>query len=384
MDPVALSSVTVPDELPIVRDSPRPADQRNESYAGQFDWRTVFYDVYRSGRDIVFQGPPLFNFKAALRRDAWLGPRLKGLWPAGRLVRRHRCDEIRVRSDVRSLMLDGELGRFDVTVQPEGTDRFSGRRVLHTLSKDNDICWIIDWTLYHARVHGADALLLYDNASSTYDAGELQARLSERCRGVTVSVVDWPFPYGPQGGLAGEVGGRETPWDSDFCQTGSLQHARFRFLRKAASVLNADIDELVVSFNGRSIFEATENIRGGFIKFDGQWISTAMPSIPPGLSRHGDFLYRDVREGESCPPKWCIVPDRASHRRATWSVHNLFGSRHNRRVSDAFEYRHIRGISNNWKYDRSHPLAWNEERFAVDPDLTAALRQAELLVDPSA
>ena len=380
--PVRLSPVVLPEDSALLRDSPRPPELRDARYADQFDWRTVFYDVFRVGREIVFQGPPLLNLEPALLRDAWFEPRLSGWFPAGRITHRHRCDEVRVRGREDALTLDGALGRHRVTVQPDESHRFAGRRVLHTLSKDNDIRWIAEWTRFHASEHGADGLLLYDNASTAYDLGELRARLVEACPDVAVTVVGWPFPYGPQGGLAGAVGGRETPWDSDFCQTGSLQHARVRFLSAARSVLNADVDELVVSAIGESIFAATERARGGFLKFEGCWISTASPSPRPGGDcGPGDFLYRDARETETCPPKWCLVPDERRQRRTTWSVHNLFGSPHNRRLTDRFAYRHLRGLSNDWKYQRSTPLAWDPERFVRDDDLAAALARADLLPD---
>ncbi len=380
MSAVTLSPVIVPATLPLVRDAPRPPELRDERYAGQFDWRTVFYDVFRVGRHIVFQGPPFLNFEAVLANDPWFRPRLSGWFPAGRIVHRHRCDEIRVRSDDDALTLDGELDRHRISVQPNEAHRFAGRRVLHTLSKDNDVRWIVEWTRFHARAHGADGLLLYDNASTAYDANELQSRLVEACPEVAVTVVGWPFPYGPQGGLAGAVGGRETPWDSDFCQTGSMQHARVRFLSAARSVLNADIDELVVSPTGESVFAATEAARGGFLKFEGRWISTASPAPRPANdSGVGDFLYRDTRETETCPPKWCLVPNERAQRRCTWSVHNLFGSRQNRRLTDRFVYRHLRGLSNDWKYERSTPIPWDAERFVRDEALAAALVRAELL-----
>jgi hypothetical protein len=36
-------------------------------------------------------------------------------------------------------------------------DRFAGRRVLFTLSKDNHLDWVADWAGFYASVHGCDA-----------------------------------------------------------------------------------------------------------------------------------------------------------------------------------------------------------------------------------
>lgn len=377
MNAPLLSAVTLPADAPMRRASPRPPHLRNAAYAAQFDWDTLFYDVYRVGRDVVFQGPPLLNLA-----DPWLAsPALRGRrgpWlPRCRRIERNRASEVRLRSDAHELTIEGPLGRFDVVVQPNLSGLFAGRRVLHTLSKDNEPRWIEDWIRFYREVHGADAVLLYDNASTRYDAATLQERLRAAFPDMPIVVMDWPFRYGPQGGLAGAVDGIETPWDSDYCQTGSLQHARHRFLREARSVLNVDIDELVVG--PEPIFAATERARGGFIKFAGQWITAATPrGATTADCRHADFIWRDLLEEETCPPKWCVVPAACHDRKHTWSVHNLFGAKANRRISPAFSYRHLKGISNNWKYDRWDAGRFDPDRFVKDEPLEAALIAADL------
>jgi hypothetical protein len=374
-----LSSVRVPEGAGIVRDCPRPEHLRNERFHDQFDWDTVFYDTYRVGRDIVFQGPPLRNFLGLLKQSSYFGQAFTGIWPRAKLVNRNNASEIWVRGAGDNVVIDGPLAQEPITVQSNHSDSFAGRRVLHTLSKDNDIRWIIDWITFYVAVHKADAVLFYDNASTAYTADELQAKLREAFPDITIIVVNWPFTYGPQGGLAGAVNGIEAPWDSDYCQTGSLQHARLRYLQSARSVLNVDIDELVLSSRGRSIFEATEGSWSGFTKFAGAWISTASATdVAAADCRHGDFILRDRTVTEECPPKWCIRPHPRDNHRYSWSVHNLFGARKNRRLSDEFLYRHVKGISNNWKYSRWDAVPYAPERFVEDNALAVALEQAGL------
>lgn len=376
-----LSSVLLPPDAPVLRESPRPVQLRNDRYAQQFDWHTLFYDVYRVGRDVVLQGPPLRNLAAPLLAAPRLRNRFGPLFPRARRVERTNASEIWLRTNDSELILDGPLGRFEIAVQPNLSHRFAGRRVLHTLSKDNDVRWIIDWIRYYACVHGADAVLVYDNASTRYTAAELEAQLAATFPDIVVTVVHWPYKYGPQGGLAGAVNGIETPWDSDYCQTGSLQHARFRYLRSARSVLNVDIDELVVAAGPAGpIFAATERARGGFIKFAGQWITSAAPrAVTVADCRHADFTLRDVQETEVCPPKWCVVPAACDDIRHSWSVHNLFGARANKRVTADYTYRHFKGISNNWKYDRWEAGAYDPARFVEDAPLRGMMQQAGLI-----
>lgn len=369
-----LSTVLAPSG--ITRDCPRPPGLRNARFAEQFDWDTVFYDVYRVGAQVLFQGPPLFNFAAMLRNSRMFRPR----WlPRTRWVERNRASELWLRTDANVVALDGPLGPQTITVQPNLSHELAGRRVLHTLSKDNEIRWIIDWIAFYVAEHGADAVLFYDNGSTIYNTDELRRRLEEAFSAMPVIVVDWPFRYGPQGGMAGAVDGQEAPWDSDYCQTGSMQHARFRYCLSARSVLNVDIDELVLSDRGRSIFAATEENRTGFIKFAGRWITTATPlPVPHADCRHADFLFRETGTGDDCPPKWCLAPARVHWRKHTWSVHNLFGAKANRTISNEFVYRHMKGISNSWKEARNDVSALDPERHVMDEALQHALRRAGL------
>lgn len=369
--PVTLSSVTLPAGGAVRREAARPAHLQNATYADRYDWDTVFYDVYRAGRHVVFQGPPFLNLLPALKaaapfRNAFGFPRFKA-----RHFGQKKRGEIWLRSDADHFTIQNALGTFDIAVQPDMAPLFAGRRVITTLSQNNDLRWIADWVQFYVRMHGADGVLFYDNGSSAYSMAELQDTLDQASGGAFPAVaISWPFPYGPQGGLAGAVNGIETEWDSDFCQTGSLHHARHRFLRTARSVLNVDIDELVLGRDGQTIFAATEAARSGFTKFPGLWIGTAaQPPVSRATCRHADFVLRDLPDGLICPPKWCLVPGRADRLADSWSVHNLFGARANRVIDGNFAYRHMRGITNSWK----------EDRWASDgADISALPRDAAL------
>ena len=378
MSAITLSSVTLDPACGIRRDSLRPPALRNAAYAGQYDWDTLFYDVYRAGPHVVLQGPPFLNLLAGLKAST----PLRGAFGFPSFGARHMGEkkrgEIWWRSDADRVVLDGPLGRHEIPVQRDGAALFAGRRVITTLSKDNDLRWIADWVRFYRRIHGADGALVYDNGSSAYALEELQACLNEAAAGEMVAVaISWPFRYGPQGGLAGMVDGVEPDWDSDFCQTGSLQHARFRFLRAASAVLNVDIDELVLGDG--SIFAATEQARSGFIKFPGQWVAAHAPHpISRATCRHADYTLSELPVEAVCPPKWCVVPGRGDRRADSWSVHNLFGARANRTLSDAFTYRHLRAITTSWKEDRWAGEQGDPARLPVDDALVQAYREAGL------
>ncbi len=352
---IALSSCRIAPGSGIRRDSPRPPAMQGPDYAVRYDGDTLFYDVYRSGRHVVFQGPPYFNLLEHLKAAKPFKGRLGFPRFAARHYGERKRGELWLNSDTDHFSIDCALGRFDVAVQPDMAPQFAGRRVVTTLSQNNDLRWIADWVRFYRRIHGADGFLVYDNASSAYSMEALQATLDEAANGMPALAVSWPFPYGPQGGMAGAVDGVEAPWDSDFCQTGSLQHARFRFLTKARSVLNVDVDELVLGTSGGSIFAATEASRAGFLKFPGRWITTYAPGgADRETCRHADFAHYEYGEALDCPPKWCLVPGRGDKRSYSWSVHNLFGAKANRVVDEAWHYRHMRAITTSWKEKRWH------------------------------
>lgn len=377
---VSLSSVLLDPASGLRREAARPAALQNDSYADRYDWHTLFYDVYRAGRHVVLQGPPLLNLLEPLKASAPFRHAFGFPWFRARHFGQKKRGEIWLRTDAGQIATDGPLGRYTIEVQPDMAPVFAGRRVITTLSKDNDLRWIADWVRFYARVHGADGVLFYDNGSAAYTLDELQAVLDEASGGAfPVLAVSWPFPYGPQGGLAGAVNGVEADWDSDFCQTGSLQHARHRFLRSARSVLNVDIDELVLGRSGQSIFAATEASRSGFTKFPGLWIGThGAPHVYRATCRHADFVHRDLPDELACPPKWCLVPGRADRLADSWSVHNLFGAKANRQLSTDFAYRHMRGITNSWKEDRWAADGADPAALLRDHALEAAFAAAGL------
>ncbi|MBH5321823.1 glycosyltransferase family 92 protein [Aurantiacibacter sediminis] len=374
--PVRLSSALV--QTDIRRDSPRPHHLRQEDYADLYDWKTLFYDVYRCGKHVVLQGPPLFNLLNELKKARPFANWFTWPFPKAKYINLKKRGEIWVKTDASHIAFEGTLGSFDLKVQPDGSDRFAGKRVLVTQSKNNRIGWIADWLRFHHVLQGADAALIYDNGSSDYDIDQLQSELSLAVPDMDVLVISWPFPFGPQAGPLWEMEGGMPDWDSDFCQVGVVQHARFRFLQKARSVMHNDIDEMIISQGDRTVFEAAEQSPNGMVKFDGRWISTHSDHpVEPGKCSHADFVHDEGEHAELSPPKWCIRPQ-AFSRKHSWGVHNIFGARGNDEITDEFLFRHIRGVTTSWHYDR-----WNlgsEDRSALRRDevLANAWEQAGL------
>jgi hypothetical protein len=357
----------------------RPPAFRIDGFDEKYDFDTLFYDAFfdAAGREVVALGPPLLNLRPALARMR--ATALPSGTPCHLRIRemdRHAQVRIAVPPGTERLTLAGELGDFVLTPRPNRCALFHGRRVLFTLSRNNRLDWIQDWIRYHRDIHGADAVLIYDNASTRYGPGELAAAIAA-VSGIAGAIVSWPFKYGPQGLDAKRF------WDSDYCQNGAWEHARRCFLARARSVMNADIDELVVSNGDAGAFEAAERSPFGIVRYRGAWVPgiagltrTATDQAP---IRHRDFehILRPLHSrrfgvlpavADRCPPKWAVVPARCPER-AQWCAHNIKRWIAALPVTARFSYRHFREINDNWKYDRSPRVAYDPVRHVHDPAL---------------
>lgn len=340
------------------RTPPRPVALRGPDYADRYDGSTLFYDVFASEGRTVAVGPPLLDLAGPLRSaEVTVGGRPAPVRSTG-LDRAHRSTFGRAVGPSLELTLGGR--RRSVPVGPDLTGLFAGRRALMTLSLDNELTWVRDWAWYHASAHGTDAVVVYDNGSRAYGPDELLDTLT-RVPGVEVAVVvDWSFPYGPQGGPG-------VPWDSDYAQYGALEHARRRLLGRAAGFLNADVDELVLATDGSSVYEHAERSPHGVVSYRGRWVH-ADPDRAVRSPRHVDSAWVDAAE-PLCSTKWCAVPQRLPER-AQLQVHDVLGVKV--ATPPTLGYRHFRDVTTHWKDGRGGRADVGGE-LRVDEELRAAL-----------
>ena len=365
MHPIALSAVALDPASGMRRSSPRPAELRQPGYEEDFDGLTVFYDIFRSadGRWIVLIGPPLSNLliPALLAVESAFGVPMS----AFKIRNLDRNSQIWLPSDAANVVFERLVPRKQVAIQPNCSEAFRGKRAAFTVSKDNDLRWIRDWAYFHARWHGCNAVLFYDNNSSRYKIDEIHRALSGVPGLDTVVVVGWPYAFGPQGGASGL-------WDSDYCQYGVLEHARHRFLALAEACLNVDVDELVVTDDKSSVFDRVRKSRAGFIFYWGIWIESAATDAPESDRRHSQFLYRLSRPVDIPSAKWAVVPGRCPAE-AQWRTHNIPGMIADAEFSRGVSFRHFRAINTNWKEPRWRP-EWPTSEHVLDKELVEWMR----------
>ena len=354
------------------REAPRPKHLRGQGYEERFDSRTVFYDCFRTVGNCgtILLGPPLLNLKGtvlrALRRA--YGMSWFSRMPVWQLDR-HSQIRMGPTSDVD--LTPGLFQQKHLATKPNHCNIFRERRVVLTLSRNNELQWIKDWTHFFVRKHGADAVLLYDNASTKYESDEIRKAINS-VPGLAVGVVvDWPFPYGIQD--------HSYPEFSDFCQYGVLEHARHRFLAQARAVVNADIDEFPITKGGELLFDITLHSGTGYLKYGGQWVENAssFPEAELAFRRHKHYVC-GLRSptcdttGNIWTHKWSVIPARCAPD-AQWCVH-LVTRMTPDPLSSLVRFRHFKAINTNWAHDRWRPEPLNERDHVVDEELREWLR----------
>jgi hypothetical protein len=363
----------------------RAVHLRPANFDEEYDFCTLFYDTFLDGADAVeLLGPPLLNLRPIIAKMSVQALPSRALCRFRiRQMDRHTQIRIPVPAGTQRLKLTAQCGEWELTIKRNLSDIFANERVLLTLSKDNRLSWIQDWVRYNRDVHGATAVLFYDNASRSYSLEDLVAALREVGGIRQVCVVRWPFRYGPQGGAS------RSSWDSDYSQHGVWEHARRMFLKNARSVLNSDIDELVVSNDLESVFDAAEQSPIGFIRYHGVWVP-GLSGLTAEASPEREIRYRDFshhlipsigvgrllmpRVKNRCPCKWAIVP-RSCPDYVQWAPHSIKRWPAAFFASSKFSYRHFREINTNWKYQRGARESHDVRRHRYDEAMIRSFRR---------
>lgn len=379
---IHLSSVALNPALHRFRLPPRKTSLRKADYEDKFDFLTLFCDVFWDKS---------YNFAHIICPKLWnlwgdLDLRFFGI-PSGReCVGRFRegsyYDHIEIRGlqGAKSLRISGEGIKLDIAIQPSMCDYFQGRRVVFAMSQNNELEWITDWAEFYVHEHGADGILIYDHQTTIYSSDEIETALRRKLpEEVRVAVVRWPFPYGVFD-VREEEG--QKIFDSCYCQCTIFEHARWRFLQESHSVVNADIDELVICDGGRSIFQLTEESSTGYLQFSGHWILPRRREAAVGRQKHSDFVWLERHPHNITQMKWAVVPSRCIPE-GQWTTHLIFEMNPDVR-SGKVHLKHFMGINTNWTADRifakcARGEAHLEAKYQVkDTELEAAIKRIAL------
>ena len=355
------ATFTLPGHCGVRRDAPPRVSILENSFWDVYDSNTLVYDCIQTpGLDIALVCPKVLNLREVFDRARFFadGEELTGRrW---KLSRVHDVLTLRCRRPVSplSIVIDGEAQSGPVN--RADTETFRGLDTIVTKSRNNNLEWIQDWLRFHNRMHGINGVVLIDNASDAYHHEQLAAALDEVPGYRARVLIRAPLKFGPlerhctKSSLA------------KFLQVAVLNIVRDRFLLSARTMLNVDVDELVIGPTGVSIAEATANGFIGFKTFAGQW-RHARPGKGP--IRHADHFLADPSE-KPCPTKYCLRPGTFVGRREL-RVHSVAHLDRRLFADRRFHFLHCRQISTSWKYDRSSTPSDNLVEMAEDRALLA-------------
>lgn len=354
---IALRGIVLPKGGRHLRAPVLPPDRQPKDYLDRYDQTTLVYDAAQApgGAGTVITCPTLFNLDPLLRKTLLAGKRF-------RHQRLRTSEHFFLREDIETLNAEVDGVPIELAVRPDLSQAFAGTNALLLMNKDNPLEWIETWAAFYGKAHGATAVVAFDNGSQSYTAQDLADRLGGVPGIEKVAVFQVPFRFGPKVK-------RYKRQSSKFLQNSMMNMARLTLLNRARAVLNVDPDEIILSKDDSSVFDAAVARRHRCIKIAGSWVYPAPGSVwPLSQDRH---VYRQV-PNNSCHDKWCAVPQGLMSRFG-WDWHKV-ADEASRLISPdpRFEMLHCRATTTGWKRARNES---SETGLVLDDALEQAFQR---------
>ena len=375
------SAAALPPDSPFRRKPRMPSRPRPRDFYDSFESRVLFYDAFWhcDGERILLVGPPPLNLGweyytakfTAQPLDFWLGSRF---FISESVMLTELTNVPRNTTEVIAHIAGQE---FVLPIRRNFAPDLAGQNVVFTMSRDNDLRWITEWARYHARVHNADAVVLFDNGSTRYAPEDIEAALLEVPELARIAVLSWPQSYG-----APDRAVLNNPFYPLFLQISSMSVALRRFAPFAHGLLNCDIDELVATPPGTTIFDLLDRSWRGLIVMRGRYMEAipvaGAPPVGERTHRHYPFQLIDPKARQSRQKKWALQPTRpwTQSLRVHPYMHWIRGRPLLSKSTPAgVFYRHFRAISTGWKDNRTVPPTLPPEALQRDDDLINLTRE---------
>lgn len=357
-----LRGVRLPTEGALARQHVRRGARKTAHYLARYDRHTLVYDCcYREQtQELIFTAPRLLNLWPVVRA----GLQINGQPYFGKIKRRQwqRCEQLFIacpRPQLIHISYDG----FDqsVAIRQSQSDLFAGNRVMFAMNKDNRLAWITDWVRYHINAHGLEGVVIVDNGSTDYSCEQLATALAGIAGLRQAAVVHAPFPYGPVDNSGKAI------ISPRFLQTAMMNLLKQDMFYQAQAVLSVDIDELVFSPRGYSVFDMAAKAPLGAVSF--REIKTFARGDKAEAAAHGVHIQTLAK-----PPwgntKWC-VQGRGFMNRFGWAVHRFGGLFFPLTETPSLRYLHCQATSTSWKKNRYH----KPPGVVENPEVAAALKR---------
>lgn len=364
-----LNSVFLPEDSKILRQPIAPEIPRSDQFMAEFDQRGIFYSIFRdiSGKRVWFLGPELMNLERSVL-PMWVEGAQSGVRTQIQFLKNdHVCvGYAELPRDEQELLL--EVGEHSIVTEigKNYSAQFKDARVVYCINKDNDLRWVKDWATFYVKEHGADAFIIFDNNSQTYTPLQLEVALREVSGINRANVINWPFKFGAIDPVAQKLG---KPAHILFAQRVAHMELFLRYGVVANSILNVDIDELVISAKRRSVLDVVQQRFFGCIKFDRYLVENAREyGTANDLQSFRDYYLRNKLHlgRQDKYKKWAIAPSRLRSIQKTpilWT-HRIYGALNPYPTSKEFKCYHFAGITCDWrrKEDREVERVWQHSR----------------------
>lgn len=355
---VGRATAFLAEDRPLRRLPRAPHKQRPPAFHERFEDRALVYDCFwhADGERVLLVGPPPMNL-APLYRHA----RYEALPSRTLLTARHHASLSTMITELggapagtTAIRFELEGQSFELPVGENYSSALARRRVLFTMSKDNELGWIAEWARWHARLHGTDAIVLFDNGSTRYEPAAIEETLRAVPGINQVAVASWPGRYGETDHAL-----LSSPFYVLFLQVSSMSVALRRFAPGAAGLLNCDVDELVETPAGTDIYALAGASRHGLVVMRGQFVeANAIADAPERGLLHRHFRMHHIEPSRASSPqkKWVLDPSRAwvqnlgVHPYMHWiQGRPMFG----KAMPKGVRYHHFKAINTNWKEERT-------------------------------
>ncbi|UTW59263.1 glycosyltransferase family 92 protein [Kordiimonas sp. SCSIO 12603] len=333
-----------------LRHAPIPESYVDGNFKKNFDSHTLFYDGYYTRQDqILLHGPNFMNLENEITETSLICPSTRQIIQFEKQTHQKKCSLISFKpinkQDAYIFQLKSG-SKFLIKPNANEHDAFKNKNVLLTMIKFDNLQWIKNWVEFYVKSHKVNALILYNNNAPNYSGEDILSILSDIKGLQTVRVIDWFFPYGPR--LADNWTGRLA-----FCQINALQHARWRYLEKANTVINADVDELIVCEDNIAIPDLLDQTSQKYLEFTGVWTIKEGGtdfSIPEENRHYSNYFYSQIHKLPT--KKWALKPSMCKDAHL-WHIHRIPGMKNDVNLSNLVEYRHFPEFNSGWKTFRT-------------------------------
>ncbi len=367
---VKTSSAFLPENFPILRKPRCGWKKRGKEFFENFEQYNIFYDVFwhANGKDILLLGPPPRNLLPLLKKATYRVDGEEKLYSPDFFITQSVMIISLKNAPRRAkiLIVEFEGLEYELAIQENLSQKLANKRIMFTMSKNNELSWIGAWADYHQYFHNIDSIVFIDNGSSNISLKQIGKEL-ETTNIENIYIISLPYIYG-----AIDRAVLSYHYWTHFLQIAGMNLILRRFAARAEGLLNCDIDELVVTKNHRTIFDELKQTSNGLLVMQGIWVEPY--PLKPNEVAHKKFAYihNDKKINICNAKKWLLDP------KQSWvsnlSIHPYMHWIENRpanskTLSNNSYFWHFKGINNNWKIKRNIISKESPKDIHIDENL---------------